>query len=184
MPNYYGVTQNANRYQARVKAVSLGAYDSPEEAALRVNQHITHNRLDIPLNVIPKVRLAILRGMKRLAVREAVMRTPRNYAAGPEAKIQADIIEMLERKGWFVKHLHGNMYQIGMPDLYACRKGVQRFIEVKNPKSWKFQESQLELFGLLAKQGVGVWVLFGATEEEYAKLFKPANFIFLTDIMK
>ncbi len=50
-----------------------------------------------------------------------------------------------------------------------------RWIEVKNPVSFKFENSQLEFFPQLASVGVGVWVLTAATEEEYRKLFKPRN---------
>lgn len=186
MADYYGVSfsKGAYKYRAQVKAAYLGSYTNQEEAAFAVNEHIIRMRLNLPLNDIPPIKVAIIKARRKAKLRETVMRVPRNYKKGPEDIIQEDIIKMLRLKGWTVRHLHGNMYQQGFPDLYAARKGVQRWIEVKNPKSWHFEESQLEFFHELAKQGVGVWILFGATELEYAKLFKPANFIFLTGIMK
>lgn len=112
-------------------------------------------------------------------------------AKGPEAKIQADIIKFLEDRKWFVKNMHGNMYQHGIPDLYACRRrfkygvpaeGVYyadaplvRWIEVKYAKKYKFTAAQLKDFPRFAKEGVGIWVLTAATEAEYAKLFQPPN---------
>lgn len=187
LSGYYGVTyvRKSDKYQSRVKAAYLGSYETPEEAAFAVNEHIIKAGLDLPLNEIPAVKLACIKARKRAELRSRVLKNKiRNYAEGPEAKIQNAIIVMLEKKGWFVKHLHGNMYQVGLPDLYACRNKVQRFIEVKNPASWKFEESQIEVFGELAKQGVGVWIMFGDSEEEYAKLFKPANYCFYTKALK
>ena len=165
-----------DKYQARVKAAYLGSFENPEDAALAVNDYIIRKGLAMPLNKLSPVHAAANRARRRLAIQEKLLKTPRNYKQGPEAKIMEDIIQMLRGRGWVCRHLHGNMYQVGFPDLYACRKGVQRFIEVKNPKSWKFEESQREFFKELHDQGVGVWILFGATDEEYKKLFQKANF--------
>jgi len=82
---------------------------------------------------------------------------------------------MIER-GWFVKVIHGSVFQSGLPDLFACqRKYGSRWIEVKNPLSYKFQPTQLEVFPRMMSEGVGVWVLVAATQVEYDKLFKPPN---------
>lgn len=110
---------------------------------------------------------------------------------GPEAIIQAAIIRFLEDRKWFVKNTHGNIYQSGLPDLYACRRkyyygvpaeGIHyadaplvRWIEVKNPGKYKFTAAQLRDFPRFMAEGVGVWVMVGATEAEYAKLFQPPN---------
>ena len=110
---------------------------------------------------------------------------------GPEAKIQEAIIKFLEDRKWFVKRMHGNMYQHGIPDLYACRRkfhyGVPkegiyysneplvRWIEVKCAEKYKFTAAQLKDFPRFMQEGVGIWVLTAATEIEYAKLFKPPN---------
>jgi hypothetical protein len=75
-----------------------------------------------------------------------------------------------------VKSTHGNIYQYGFPDLYIAHRsyGV-RWIEIKNPDGYRFTGAQLEFFHQLASAGVGVWVLTAATEDEYKKLFSPAN---------
>lgn len=91
---------------------------------------------------------------------------------GPEAIIQRDIVAFLRARNWHVMETHGNLYQAGFPDLYAfCSRYRQRWIEVKNPLSYKFQQSQLDNF---PKMG-DVWILVAATEFEYNKLFKPPN---------
>jgi hypothetical protein len=70
------------------------------------------------------------------------------------------------------------MYQSGFPDIFACHpKYGQRWIEVKLPemKGSKFTAAQLEDFNKLCAFGSGVWILTGATESEYEKLFKRSN---------
>lgn len=90
-----------------------------------------------------------------------------------------------------MKNMHGNMYQHGIPDLYACRRrfhygvpaeGIHyadeplvRWIEIKNPLKYKFTAAQLKDFPRFQKEGVGIWVMTAATEAEYAKLFRPPN---------
>ena len=96
--------------------------------------------------------------------------------SGPEAKIQDALIDFLRHRSWIVKSTHGNIYQYGFPDLYIAHRsyGV-RWIEIKNPDGYRFTGAQLEFFHQLASAGVGVWVLTAATEDEYKKLFSPAN---------
>lgn len=104
---------------------------------------------------------------------------------GPEAKIQADIIAYLRNLGWFVKATHGGMFQSGFPDLFACHSRYgQRWIEVKNPKSYKFTAAQLEDFPKICANGSGVWIMVAATDKEYAKLFKSYNWYHYLDIYK
>lgn len=96
----------------------------------------------------------------------------------PEHVIQEDIIELLERRGWFVKPTIGSAAQQGFPDLYATHANYgPRWIEVKRPDRTGnvFTAAQLEDFPKFSKHGAGVWVLTGATEPEYRKLFQPAN---------
>ena len=100
----------------------------------------------------------------------------RNYTKGPEAKIQDALIKMLRERGWVVKVLHGNMWQSGLPDLFCAKKRYgPRFIEVKNPKKFSFTPAQYEDFPRLVAEGIGIWVLTAATEDEYQKLFKKPN---------
>ncbi len=105
------------------------------------------------------------------------MKRPKIHSKkGPEAIIQRQIINFLTLRGWFVKSTHGNMYQSGFPDLYACKRRYgTRWIEVKNPLSYKFTPAQMEDFSRLTAEGVGIWILVAATELEYKKLFLPPN---------
>lgn len=95
---------------------------------------------------------------------------------GPEKIIQDAIIKFLRERGWFVQPFIGNFYQFGVPDLYiAKRRYGTRWVEVKNPASYKFTPAQMETFPRFSAEGVGVWILTAATEAEYQKLFKPPN---------
>lgn len=100
------------------------------------------------------------------------------FRENPEKKIQHEIIKYMTLRDWMVKETHGNMYQSGFPDLYAthCKFG-QRWIEVKLPgmKGSVFTPAQMEWFPKFTAFGAGVWILTGANEIEYGKLFKPAN---------
>lgn len=109
---------------------------------------------------------------------------PRKKGA-PEDKIKTAIIDLLTLRGWFCKITHGNLYQSGFPDVYAChpRYGT-RWIEVKNPGKYAFTAAQLEDFPKLVAHGAGIWVLVAATEEEYKKLFQPCNWYQYLAIMK
>lgn len=100
----------------------------------------------------------------------------RTVANGPEAAIQEDITRMLRYKGWLVKHVTGNMYTSGFPDLFCSHvKYGHRWIEVKNPVAYHFTPAQLEFFPQLCAAGSGVWVLVAGTELEYKKLFTPCQ---------
>lgn len=101
-----------------------------------------------------------------------------NHKKGPEAKIQQELRDMLAVKGWYVMVTVGNAYMSGFPDLFACHSVYgQRWIEVKKPKfkGSKFTPAQLECFPKICANGSGVWILTGATEREYDKLFKRPN---------
>lgn len=100
----------------------------------------------------------------------------RKYKDGPEAKIQREIIQFLEDRHWFVKVMHGNMYQSGFPDLYVIKRIYgRRLIEVKNPKKFSFTPAQWQDFTRMIAEGEQIWVLTAATEAEYKKLFQKPN---------
>lgn len=102
----------------------------------------------------------------------------------PESKLQQDIMNLLRAKGWFVKNTHGNQYQSGFPDLYACARAYgTRWIEVKTD-SGRLEMTQVRDFHRFAAEGVGVWILTAATEEEYKKLFGPPNWQWWLGVMK
>ncbi len=97
----------------------------------------------------------------------------------PEKKIERAIMTMLKDRDWFVMKMHGNAFQKGVPDLYAChyRYGA-RWIEVKLPHmiGSQFTTHQLEVFPRMEAAGAKVWILTGANEHEYDKLKGPSNF--------
>lgn len=75
-----------------------------------------------------------------------------------------------------MKSTHGNIYSWGFPDLYAAHlRYGPRWIEVKNPKRYQFTAAQMDTFPKMTEHGVGIWILTGATEDEYRKLFGPPN---------
>lgn len=94
----------------------------------------------------------------------------------PEKIIQDALEKFLLLKGWFTINTHGNMYQSGFPDMYCChRRYGARWVEVKNPLKYSFTPAQLDVFPQFSAQGVGIWILTAATEEQYNLLFKSAN---------
>lgn len=103
-------------------------------------------------------------------------RQPR-FASRPEAAIQEDIIEFMQLRGWLVEVTHGNVYQAGLPDLFCWNERLDKFrwIDVKNPSNYRFTAAQCKTWTEWEKHGLGVWIMVGANEEEYAKLFQPAN---------
>jgi hypothetical protein len=80
------------------------------------------------------------------------------------------------RHDWFVQVMIGNELQFGLPDLFIAHPRYgQKWVEVKNPLKFSFTERQVQKFPKLHAAGVGIWVLFSATDDELGKLFKPAN---------
>lgn len=103
-------------------------------------------------------------------------RPKKTVGTGPEAIIQNKIVLKLKSHDWYVKVMIGNMYQFGVPDLFAAhRKYGMRHIEVKNPEKFSFTPAQIVEFPLLSANGVGIWILFSDEDAELEKLFKPAN---------
>lgn len=95
---------------------------------------------------------------------------------GPEAQIQREIVKFLKLRDWYVLETHGNAFQNGFPDLYVTHsKYFARWVEVKVAGHFRFTPAQLEVFPKLCANGSGVWIMVAATEAEYAKLWKPAN---------
>ena len=98
----------------------------------------------------------------------------------PETKVRGEIITFLEHRQWYVKILHGGVYQSGFPDLFATHKnhGI-RLIEVKLPNmsGSRFTKHQRECFPLFVSNGAPIWILTAATEYEYRKLFAPCNWM-------
>lgn len=81
-------------------------------------------------------------------------------------------------RGWYIVIMHGSLYQQGIPDLFCTHRrfGI-RLVEVKLPnmKGSRFTNAQNKVFPELSDNGAGIWILTGATESEYKKLFMPEN---------
>ena len=103
----------------------------------------------------------------------------------PEAVIQDKIINYLRQREWFVKPTHGNQYQSGFPDLFAAKRRYgQRWIEVKNPSSYRFTDAQMETFPKMSASDVGIWILTAGDTIEYRKLFGSPNWFTYLPIWK
>ncbi|MCA9070154.1 MAG: hypothetical protein KDA84_14575 [Planctomycetaceae bacterium] len=101
----------------------------------------------------------------------------KNAKHGPEYKIQAELIDFLEKRGWLVERMIGNAYQQGIPDLYIHHpQHDYRWIDVKRPDGqYTFTKAQKTKWPLWDAFGVGIWILVGADQSEYDKLFAPPN---------
>jgi len=95
---------------------------------------------------------------------------------GPEYKIQKAVIRFLEDRGWHVERLIGNQLQTGIPDIFLMHpKHGTRWVDIKVPGGGNYTKAQIAKWPVWEKHGCGVWILTAATEEEYDKLFQPAN---------
>lgn len=102
---------------------------------------------------------------------------PLRNSETPEGKIKRELIKFLRERKWLVIVTHGNAFQSGLPDLYLAHVNFgQRWCEIKNPLRYSFTKAQMYTFPDLFKHGVGVWILCGASDDEYQKLFDPPNF--------
>jgi len=95
---------------------------------------------------------------------------------GPETIIRDKLIPYLKARGWFVKIVHGNKFTSGLPDLFIAHiSHGPRWVELKNPASYHFTPAQKKTFPEMTEQGVGIWILTAANDEEYKKLWSPPN---------
>lgn len=94
----------------------------------------------------------------------------------PEDKIKADFRAYVEARGWFTRSTHGNAYQTGFPDVYMHhRKWGQRWVDLKVPGKYSFTKAQKIEWPLWEQAGIGIWIITGANQSEYDKLFGPPN---------
>lgn len=93
-----------------------------------------------------------------------------------ESKTQSRLMKFLRARGWIVERMHGNMYQSGIPDLYCFKKEYgERWIDVKVEGRYSFTKAQRIKWPQWEKAGIGIWILTGATQTDYNKLFAPPN---------
>lgn len=94
----------------------------------------------------------------------------------PEAKIQKDLTEFMEGRGWLVEATHGNAFQKGIPDLFTAHvRHGHRWIDCKVKGRYDFTKAQILKWPLWEQNAVGIWILTAATQDEYDKLFQPPN---------
>lgn len=95
---------------------------------------------------------------------------------GPEFFIQNDLIDYLRARGWLVERFVGNAFQFGIPDLYAWHpKWGQRWIDVKVEGKYTFTKQQKRKWPVWERAQLGIWILTGADQKNYDKLFQPPN---------
>ena len=95
---------------------------------------------------------------------------------GPEYKIQSDLITYLRDREWLVERLIGNAFQKGVPDLFAFhKKWGFRWIDVKVEGKYSFTKAQRIKWPVWEAAGLGIWILTGANQENYDRLFAPPN---------
>lgn len=101
------------------------------------------------------------------------------FRTRPEAALQAKIVQFLRLRGWHVRSTHGNAYQKGYPDLLCYNKSLELYrpIDVKVEKSHRYTKAQcLEWPKWMPEEGgPGVWIMMGADDIWYQKLFQPPN---------
>jgi len=94
----------------------------------------------------------------------------------PEAALQDRIVQFLEERGWLVEVMHGNVFQKGIPDLYLFRSDLgHRWVDVKLPEGSVLTKAQCQKWPKWEAKGEYIWIMKGATEEEYRKLFDAPN---------
>lgn len=95
----------------------------------------------------------------------------------PEAAIQRRLRTFLEARGWLVEVMHSNAFMSGVPDLYLHHPEYgSRWVDVKVEHQHRYTKAQCQKWPKWESYGVGVWILFDATDAEYAKLFQKPNF--------
>lgn len=93
-----------------------------------------------------------------------------------EKKIQDALIQYLRERGWLVERFIGNAYQQGIPDLYLYHpKWGERWVDVKVEGKYSFTKAQKFKWPLWESFGIGIWILTGADQRNYDKLFSPPN---------
>jgi len=177
---YFGLTTSGHMFQARFKGAYLGQFETIGEAAEAINAYIikndiSHHLIDIKIDDIIAANRA--KAKRRKQVKEHDMERPRiRQKHGPEYYIQQDIRKFLELRGWIVRVISAGLHNIGLPDLLGMHKKYGlRLIEVKNPASFSFTSAQYKWYPIYCKNGGPVYIMTGANEENYARLFRSSN---------
>lgn len=107
-----------------------------------------------------------------------------------ESKLIADPFNVfLKSKGWHVENIHGNQYQMGLPDVFICHHSFRPIwveYKVKTPTgAISLTSSQKVKFPLLLSMGVPIYIIasddlrgvknISKREQLYKKLFEEPN---------
>ena len=99
------------------------------------------------------------------------------FRGQPEKKIENRIRQFLATRGWLVEKTHSTSYSSGWPDLMCWHPEFGlRWVDVKVRERHKYTKAQCQTWPKWERSGLGVWIMFDATDEEYSNLFKPPNF--------
>ncbi len=87
-----------------------------------------------------------------------------------------EIRPMLKGLGWLVEVTHGNKFSSGLPDLFLAhpQHGL-RWVDVKVEGKYSYTKAQIAKWPVWHLHGAGVWIMTGATEDQYQRLWKPPN---------
>lgn len=85
---------------------------------------------------------------------------PIRKATPPELILRTKLVELMERRQWFVHITHGSAYSSGLPDLFCAHVnyGV-RWIECKNAAGYHFTVAQRDVFPKMTAKNVGIWIV-------------------------
>ena len=101
-----------------------------------------------------------------------------------EMRIQEEIETKLSLLQWYVKRIHGSIYQSGLPDLYLCHvKYGARWLEIKHPERYSFTEAQMTEFPKITARRIGIWIAQDPRDVPDI-LHKPANWHLFLSVMK
>ena len=96
----------------------------------------------------------------------------------PEQAIQTKIVRKLTAQGWYIIKTHGNQFQSGLPDLWACHELYgARWIEIKLPnfKGSRFTPAQRTVLPKILAKRIGIWIRTSDDDAELAKLTRKSN---------
>lgn len=96
--------------------------------------------------------------------------------AQPEKVIRDNLKRYLTRRHWLVEVTHGNRFQVGIPDLWLAHvEHGHRWVDTKVKGRYSLTKAQRIKWPKWEEHGVGIWILTGATDGDYAKLFELPN---------
>lgn len=101
-----------------------------------------------------------------------------------EETIQNAIIKELKLRDWHCMETHGNLYQMGFPDLRVSHPEYgPRWLEVKRPIGYHFTRAQLIHFPKMVSNGDLIWIATSHIDVE-AILMRPYNWYLYLNVIQ